>query len=153
MLLSQLQKYSSTKQQGGFSLLEIMITVIIANIALLGLVAGEVKSTQYANNSYQYTVSLIQANNVAERLLNDICNFKNGDKTFNADYAQSGDITPIDGYQLSLEFESNVDGSLPSDLNITVSWVDERMDEDEQAGNQVKITAHFPEVESGCTVL
>lgn len=47
-------------KQAGFSLLEVMISVVIAGIALLGLAAAQLKSLQYATNSFNYTVSLIQ---------------------------------------------------------------------------------------------
>ncbi|MFM9785977.1 type IV pilus modification PilV family protein, partial [Streptomyces scabiei] len=47
-------------KQNGFSLLEVMLSVVITGIALLGLAAAQLKSLQYATNSFNYTVSLVQ---------------------------------------------------------------------------------------------
>ncbi len=44
------------KKQAGFSLLEVMISVVIAGIALLGLAAAQLKSLQYATNIFNFTV-------------------------------------------------------------------------------------------------
>ena len=57
------------KLQKGFTLLEVMIAVVVAGIALLGLAAAQLKSLQYATNSFNYTVSLIQAQNTIEQIL------------------------------------------------------------------------------------
>lgn len=142
---------SPLNQQGGFSLLEIMITVIVANIALLGLVAAEVKSLQYANNSFQYTVSLVQANNVVERVLNDVCNLKTGTQLFDDAYVES-DLTPIDGYSLTLSdiTPASSISAFTESFSVNVSWNDLRMTD--QQLNQVVVQAYFPVVESGCSV-
>lgn len=152
MFISSVKQSVNRKSQGGFSLLEIMITVIIANIALLGLVAGEMKSLQYANNSYQYTVSLIQANNVVERVLNDVCDLKTGTEFFDQDYADTR-LAMVDGYSLTIPeitYASNVD-AFTENFTVNVSWVDERMTD--QQLNQVAVQASFPPVEAGCSVL
>ena len=49
------------------------ISVVIAGIALLGLAAAQIKSLQYATNSFHYTVSLIQGQNSIERIWPRIC--------------------------------------------------------------------------------
>lgn len=141
----------SNKQQGGFSLLEIMITVIIANIALLGLVAAEVKSLQYANNSFQYTVSLVQANNVVERVLNDVCNLKSGTSFFDETYVNTT-LAPINGYSLTLPdlTPASSISAFTEQFIVNVGWVDKRMTD--QQLNQVAVQAYFPVVESGCSV-
>ena len=52
----------------GFSLVEVLISMALATLTLLGLAAGQVKSLQFANNSFDYTLSLIQAQNASERI-------------------------------------------------------------------------------------
>jgi len=134
-----------TNAQGGFSLLEVMIALIVSNIALLGLVAGELKSLQYANNSYQYTVSLIQANNVTDRILNDVCTLTDGN--FSQSYIDNT-LTPITGYTLTGISDGD---AFEETLTVTISWVDKRMDD--QSTNQIKIEPSFPLVPAGCSIL
>ncbi len=72
-------------KQAGFSLLEVMISVVIAGIALLGLAAAQLKSLQYATNSFHYTVSLIQGKNTIDRLCPHVCEIQKTDTAlFNA---------------------------------------------------------------------
>ncbi|GAL03454.1 type IV fimbrial biogenesis protein PilV [Photobacterium aphoticum] len=59
--------------QRGFSLIEALVALFISSVALLALAAGQLKSLQYANNSFQYTLAMIQANNAVERVWNDAC--------------------------------------------------------------------------------
>ena len=70
----------------GFTLIEVLIALLVSNIALLGLAAGQLKSLQYATNSFNYTVSLIQANNAAERIWADICMLQDGRLAFDEVY-------------------------------------------------------------------
>lgn len=136
---------SKKNEQGGFSLLEVMIALVVSNIALLGLVAGELKSLQYANNSYQYTVSLIQANNVANRVLNDVCELTG--TSFSQKYIDE-DLKLISGYSLSGISANDAFGNA---LAVKVSWVDTRMAD--QSMNQVIINPNYPTVPAGCSVL
>lgn len=133
------------KHLRGFSLLEVMIALIVSNVALLGLVAGELKSLQYANNSYQYTVSLIQANNVVERVLNDVCLLKGN--TFSSAYIDR--LTPIEGYELTWG-NISPDTAFIESFTVYVSWQDKRMDD--QSANKVALMASFPTVPPGCSV-
>lgn len=135
------------KKQAGFSLIEVMVSMIVANIALLGLVAGELKSLQYANNSYQYTISLIQANNAVERIFTDVCEFKNEDKVFNEAYV-TDNLTPISGYNITFD-EGVVDADFDVNFNIYVDWIDERMTDN--SVNKVAVMASFPTVPAGCS--
>ena len=143
-------KFFARKQQG-FSLLEVMIAVVISNVALLGLVAGQLKSLQYANNSYQYTVSLIQANNVVERVFNDICKFSSttSPQSFSTSYVEST-LEPIDNYTLDFDDIDPSTGVFIENFTVYVSWNDERMDENDL--NKVAVMASYPTVSAGCSV-
>ncbi len=63
-------------KQLGFSLVEVLIALIISSIALLGLAAGQLKSLQFATNSFNYTMSLVQANNAIERTWANLCDLQ-----------------------------------------------------------------------------
>ncbi len=146
------KRKSQHTKQSGFSLLEVMIALVVSNVALLGLVAGELKSLQYAQNSFQYTVSLIHVNNAVEHILNDVCKLKSNTQKFNNAYADS--LSPSDpNYTLSFDVADLVpaeaDDLLPESLTVYMSWVDNRMDD---YLNKVAITANFPPVVDGCSV-
>jgi type IV pilus assembly protein PilV len=70
------------KLQKGFTLLEVMIAVVVAGIALLGLAAAQLKSLQYATNSFNYTVSLIQAQNTIEQIWPHLCTLQKDNPDF-----------------------------------------------------------------------
>ncbi|MDA7746144.1 prepilin-type N-terminal cleavage/methylation domain-containing protein [Psychromonas sp.] len=134
-------------KQNGFSLLEVIIALVVSNIALLGLVAGELKSLQYANNSYQYTVALIQANNVVERVFNDVCTLKTTPSKFDADYVQNDLALLNNKYALTF---SDMSAGFSENFNVYVSWDDKRMDDNNL--NKVAVKASYPTVKSGCSV-
>lgn len=149
-----MQKLNSLKnrknKQVGFSLLEVMIAIVVSNIALLGLVAGELKSLQYSNNSYQYTISLIQANNAVERIFTDVCDLKADPAIFNDDYILNN-LTPIAGYNLTFDARVNAGaGPFIEDFTVYVDWTDERMTDNSL--NKVAVMASFPTVPAGCSV-
>lgn len=46
-----------SKVHSGFSLLEVLVALIVATVALLGLATAQLKSLQYVTNSFNYTAS------------------------------------------------------------------------------------------------
>ncbi|HCV01388.1 prepilin-type N-terminal cleavage/methylation domain-containing protein [Pseudoalteromonas sp. APAL1] len=131
------------KKQAGFSLLEVMISVVIAGIALLGLAAAQLKSLQYATNSFHYTVSLIQGQNTIERLWPHVCEIQKTDPALfqNATFRES--LKPqVNDYQLTIP------ASYSNDMQINVGWVDKRMTDN--AENQISLNASFPDLSAAC---
>lgn len=133
-------------KQNGFSLIEVVIAMIISSIALLGLASGQLKSLQYANNSFHYTTSLIHANNVLERVWNDICQLQDGTRPYNANYIAT--LQPPAGYELDLTGISP--GTFSREFKVTISWVDERMTD--SLDNSMAIDADYPLLPGGCSV-
>ena len=81
----QSQTKNNLKPKQGFTIVEVMIAMALSSIALLGLAVAQLKSLQYATNSFNYTVSLIQANNAVERTWVDLCDLQRkavGDTTY-----------------------------------------------------------------------
>lgn len=131
-------------KQQGFSLLEVVIAMIIASIALLGLSSGQLKSLQYADNSYHYTVSLIHANNVVERIWNDLCELQNGTQLYDDAYIAS--LQPPAGYTLQLT--GITPGTFTRKFKVSISWVDERMANSDD--NSMSIDSNYPTL-GGCS--
>ncbi|MBH0027146.1 MULTISPECIES: prepilin-type N-terminal cleavage/methylation domain-containing protein [unclassified Pseudoalteromonas] len=127
----------------GFSLLEVMIALIIATVALLGLASGQLKSLQYITNSFNYTVSIIEANNVLERIWPHLCELQqtNPDLYNDADFRAY--LSPqIDAYTLILPADFS------NDLTVEITWQDKRLTDNLE--NRVVITGSFPTLPAGC---
>lgn len=130
-------------KQQGFSLLEVMISVVIAGIALLGLAAAQLKSLQYATNSFHYTVSLIQGQNSIERLWPHICDIQKTNPGLFQDATFRASLSPqVGDYKLTMPAVYN------NDMQINVSWVDKRMTDN--AENQISLNASFPDLSAVC---
>lgn len=136
------------KQQAGFSLLEVMISVVIAGIALLGLAAAQLKSLQYATNSFHYTISLVQAQNTLERFWPHICQLQTTNPGLFNDAGFRASLAPqVGDYTLTLP------ANYSNEMQLTVSWVDERIEQvdSQNQENQITLNASYPEVSPSCT--
>lgn len=129
------------KSQSGFTLVEVLIALFLSTIILLGLAVGELKSLQYATNSFHYTLSLIQANNAVEKTWARLYELQKGDVAYNLDFIES--LQPqFDDYTLTLTPGA---GSLfKNELLIDVSWDDDRMTDELE--NRIRIEAMYPQI-------
>jgi type IV pilus assembly protein PilV len=131
----------SMRVNSGFSLIEVLVSMLIASIALLGLGAAQLKSLQLATNSLDYTVSLIQGQNAIERIWPNVCALQKGELFFDEpdfqDYLQP---------KMNLRYRYNI--KLPKDYSrempITVQWFDERLVSQNSSQNtdENQITLH-----------
>lgn len=60
-------------KQTGFSLIEVMITMLVMAIGLLGLAALQLKSVQFSQASLQQSMAAMQAADMTERLWSNLC--------------------------------------------------------------------------------
>ncbi len=126
----------------GFSLVEVLIALAISTIALLGLAAGQLKSLQYATNSFNYTLSLVQANNAIEQTWANLCNLQNGTVLYDATYKTDHLDPQIDVYTLT---PTPLPGAaFTNNLDITVSWNDARMADDN--ASVIRLNAQYPQI-------
>lgn len=128
--------------QKGITIIEVLVALVLSSIALLGLAAGELKSLQYATNSFNYTVSLIQANNAIERNWTNLCGLQNGSINYDAAYHQAVFTPQVATYQVIPT--PAVDAAFTDELDITVSWADARMDDDDT--NIIRLNVKYPEI-------
>ena len=93
-------------------------------------------------------MSLIQANNVVERILNDACILTNGSQAFDTAYVEST-LTVETGYQLNWDSVTTPIGGFITSFPVYISWDDRRMKD--SSDNEVKVMANFPIVSSSCS--
>ncbi|GHA42467.1 prepilin-type N-terminal cleavage/methylation domain-containing protein [Photobacterium aphoticum] len=134
--------------QRGFSLIEALVALFISSVALLALAAGQLKSLQYANNSFQYTLAMIQANNAVERVWNDACALQHGVKEFDQPYIDTTLSPDLPGYTLTLVgVEAH---AFTNNFTVNVAWDDTRVNDEARSENQINVNVTFPKLPSRC---
>jgi type IV pilus assembly protein PilV len=126
----------------GFSLVEVLIALAISSIALLGLAAGQLQSLKYATNSFNYTLSLVQANNAIERTWVNLCALQEGNLAYDGSYRDANFTPQINLYTLTPS--PQVDQVFANRLDITVSWQDARMADANDS--IIRINAKYPPI-------
>ena len=135
--MSKIQKYTN---QAGFSLVEVMVALVVSSFALLGMAAGQLQSLKYATNSFDYTLSLLQANNAVEQTWANLCDLQKGNITF-------ADVTPDAQFnKYTIDFENSFNSDF---FRVGVSWSDKRIN-DNNLANRVEIEASFPDISGSC---
>lgn len=118
------QKFQSDCR--GFLMIEVMVTMIILAVGLLGAAALQARSMQYAYVSAQRTIATIQANDLVERLWASSCSLPAG----------LGAITQLwrNQWQGDARFTSwigevGVDNTIANSpvYDITIKWTDRRL--------------------------
>lgn len=140
----------------GFGLLEAMIAILLAAIALLGLAAAQARALQFASSSLYSTIAVIQAQNAVERIWPSLCALQQGspyDAAFVAALLPQPEQDP-ELYQLELpdsgafHFTTAPDTShATSEYLVCIRWQDRRM-QDGQA-NELELVASFPWLRNG----
>lgn len=132
---------TSSLSNKGFTLIEVMVALVLSAIALLGLASAQIKSLQFSTNSFDYTVSLIQANNTVEQLWVDLCDIQQGVIEYNADYKAS--LSPsLTKYRLTLP------ATFSNSFQISVEWNDDRVTDGLE--NKINLNVSFPQLPSNC---
>jgi len=76
--------YGKASSSRGFTLIEILITLVILSIGLLGVAALQLKSLQGSHASYERSVVTLQSRDLVERMWAGICSV----------YDEEGDFIP-----------------------------------------------------------
>ncbi len=67
-------------RQSGFSLVEVMVTLLVLSIGLLGIAALQVVALQSSSTSLHRSIAVIQANDLVERLWANVCDLDDVDR-------------------------------------------------------------------------
>lgn len=128
----------------GFTLIEVMISLVVATIAILGLAAAQLKSLQYITNSFNYSASLVQANNVIERIWPRLCELQHTNPgLYYEDSFQEYLAPQINAFSLTLPTDFS------NDLEVAVTWQDKRLTDNLE--NRVVLNSSFPMLPADCT--
>ncbi|KID59018.1 hypothetical protein JF50_00725 [Pseudoalteromonas luteoviolacea] len=137
----------------GFSLIEVMVSIVIAGVALLGLAGAQLKSLQFANNSFNYTLALVHGQNAIERMWTDLCYFQHVDQDLVTKSKEKvARLHPVDDrFTLTISPDRYNDPALITsrpdqrDVMFTVSWDDSRIQNDtiNNALNQITLVASY----------
>lgn len=134
-----MNKVNKQRTQGGFSLVETMVALVVSSFALLGMAAGQLQSLKYASNSFDYTLSLLQANNAVEQTWANLCDLQKGTVAF-------ADVAPASQFnKYTIDFVNNFNSD---NFRVGVSWSDKRMTDN--LVNRVEIEASFPDISGSC---
>lgn len=112
-----------SKRSRGFTLIEVLITMLVISIGVLGVAATQLQSLQFAHSSFQRSVAVLQASDLAERLWAGLCDLPGGlgniTTQWEADHAGvlPGGLSPV--------VVLDVTGRVPT-YQITIRWSDGR---------------------------
>lgn len=124
-----------SKAQLGFTMTEVLVSLVVSVTSLLALAKAQLSSLQHATNSFQYTVATVQAQNVIEHLWPRLCEVQQQparfeDINFRASLSQGFPA----GFSLILP------ATYQDKMAITVTWQDGRINQH----NSVSLNASFP---------
>ena len=148
-MISLRHHQSVSTQQRGFTLIEILVTVIILAIGLLGLAGLQLGGLRYSFSAYQRSQATIMANDIADRMRANRTvaeaggyDIDIGDDPDEQDCTGSGanctteDMAAADVYEWKQALEDTLpagDGSIANNggtFTITIQWDDTRGEED-----------------------
>lgn len=107
----------------GFTLIEVLITLVVLSVALLGVGVLQVKALQYSYASYQRSVATMQANDLVERLWAGMCALPTSKDTIAAEWVTSN-TNSLPNWSGTLGYDAT--GNIPI-YTITISWQDNKI--------------------------
>lgn len=66
-------KHRSPVVERGFTLLEVLVTLVVVSIGLISIAQLQTRSLQYSHASLQRTIAVVQANDLVERFWTGYC--------------------------------------------------------------------------------
>ena len=130
-MISHSRKFGSGCR--GFLMIEVMVTMVILAVGLLGAAALQARSMQYSYASAQRTIATIQANDLVERMWASACELPDKLDTVQSDWQEDWERESVwlPNWQGLVE---TVDEHTPI-YKITINWSDSRIS-DASAGQQ-----------------
>lgn len=119
----------------GFALLEVLLAMLVAAIALLGLATLELRAVQSAQSSLDYAIATTQLNNLSEQLRANLCANRGTAATYQA---------TVQAWTAGLPsgLSATVPASYADSMTLTLTWRDTRF----ATGNTVSLYPVFPAI-------
>ncbi len=133
--------------QKGFTLFEVLISIFIAGVAILGLVKLELSILRSAQSSFNYSVAIVEANSLVDKVWMQLCDIENSNTVYDNVY---------EGWKSSLSGNlSGATSSASSTLNlqdkVIVSWADGHFNSaDNIENNRVTLLVDYPDFTGKC---
>lgn len=146
-MTSQKHGITSLRNQAGTTLIEILITVVLVSIGLLGLAGLQLTTVQNSNSSTERFEATVLARDIVERMRANRGVALSGDYDISVgDAAVGGTVAAVDliAWKTALEGLPNGDGAVeveaPGIVTVMVVWNDISTDntdaaDDEEAGD------------------
>ena len=129
-------------KERGFTLFEVLISLFITAISVLGLVMLELNILRSSQSSFNYTIASIEANTLIDKVWRNLCAIEMG--------ASYSDLHTE--WQSALK-ETGLSGSASTDFlledSVTVSWTDKNFLAN-QASDQVTLNVTYPNFKTAC---
>lgn len=95
------------RSQSGYSLLEVLVSVVVLSVGLLGIAALQVNSVRYNHSAYLRSIATAQATNMADRMRGNYAGVKAGyynaisgiPSANNCTTCSTADIATLDAFQ------------------------------------------------------
>lgn len=147
------------KNQQGFTLFEVLISMFIAGVAVLGLVMLELNILRSSQSSFNYTLATIHANTFVDRIWRNLCYLEKSSNSvaknqrYQANYnTWKSSVINQSAHAVMVTKTSEASGTLPVfALNdaITVKWADKNFDTDVE-NDKVTLTVSYPDFTGDC---
>lgn len=131
------------KRENGFTLFEVLISMFITVVALLGLAMLNIYILKSSQSSFNYTVATIRANTFVDAVWLDLCNAQSSASgTYST--IRSNWVNELTSAGMATD-SSNPPAAYAQDMSVIVSWSDARFGDDDN--DQVTMNVQFPNCE------
>lgn len=147
------------EKEQGFTLFEVLISMFIAGIAILGLVILELRILSSSQSSFNYTLATIEANSFVDKTWRNLCEIETLGSV--AAYKPLYDSWKADLEDPNINYRKfrgasiktggvSVDSFTLQD-SVFVEWDEKNFDASEDVGNnRVTLITTYPDLTGGC---
>jgi type IV pilus assembly protein PilV len=133
-------------KENGFTLFEVLVSMFITGVALLGLALMEVHILKSSQASFNYTVATIRANSFVDAVWMDLCNAQSASSTtYTA--IRTNWKAEVTAAGMKADDESSPPAAYSQETSVIIRWIDPRFT-DAASNNKLTLEAKFPD--SGC---
>lgn len=138
------------KKEQGFTLFEVLISMFIAGVAVLGLVMLELNILRSSQSSFNYTIATIEANTLVDKVWQNLCDIDRTDTPTATIYKDVYDAWKADlTAGLSGATSTGITTDVQLEDKVIVEWNDKNFDTD-AANDQVILNVTYPDFAGKC---